>query len=92
MALKGKYFLIFLSIVLLILLGAILGKRGVIHLYYLNEELKQLKASNLRIEKENCEFKKEIYRLKNDPCYMEEIAREELGLIREDEIIYQFRR
>jgi cell division protein FtsB len=33
----------------------------------------------------------EIRRLREDPRYFESVARKELGLVREDEIIYRFR-
>lgn len=33
----------------------------------------------------------EIRRLREDPSYFESVARKELGLVRENEIIYRFR-
>ena len=49
-------------------------------------------ALNIRIkelEKENEKQKKEIENLKTDPFYIEKIARKELGMTRQGEIIYR---
>ena len=41
------------------------------------------------LEKENANLTTEIDRLKNDSLYIEKIARKELGMIRQGEIIYR---
>lgn len=41
------------------------------------------------LEIENAKFTLERERLKNDPEYFEKIARERMGLIKEDEVIYK---
>lgn len=52
-------------------------------LHVLEDEIEKLQAQNQR-------FQEEIYSLKNDPTYIEKVAREELGMSRPKEIIYKF--
>lgn len=40
--------------------------------------------------KENNQLEKQITRMKTDSAYQEEMARKELGWIKENEILYQF--
>jgi len=42
------------------------------------------------MEEENRRLREEMKRLQNEKRYIEEIARKELGLVKEGEIIYQF--
>lgn len=53
------------------------------------EEIK-LKKSLTRLRDENEELKKEIYRLKHDPLYMEKCLRDSFGLAQSNELIYKF--
>ena len=50
----------------------------------------ELKSENLRIEQENIRLQKEIKQLKENLAYIEDIARKQLGLVKEDELVYQF--
>ena len=43
----------------------------------------------MKLERENARLKKEIKLLNSDPRYIEKIAREELGLARNDEMVYK---
>ena len=49
-----------------------------------------LKAENARLEKENIALYRTINRLKDDPTYIEHIARKELLMIGNDEIVFKF--
>ncbi len=51
---------------------------------------KLLKQKLARLRDENTELKKEIYRMKNDPFYLEKYARDAFGLARSNEYIYKF--
>jgi len=42
------------------------------------------------LKEKNKELIAEIRRLKGDPRYLESVARKELGLVRDNEIIYRF--
>jgi cell division protein FtsB len=52
------------------------------------QELADIKEENRKIENENIRIYRKIDRLKNDPEYMENTARQELKLIGEDEIVF----
>ena len=41
------------------------------------------------LERENVRLKKEQRLLEEDPAYLEKVAREKMGLIREGEVVYQ---
>lgn len=42
------------------------------------------------MEEENQRLREEVRRLQHEKRYIEEIARKELGMVKEGEIIYQF--
>ena len=67
----------------------IFGQRGIKHLVTLQEQFAELESENLRIEQENIRLKKEIKLLKENLAYIEDIARKQLGLVKEDELVYQ---
>ena len=66
------------------------GDKGILHLLRLQKELDRIKEVNVKIEDENRKLKEEVRRLHDEKRYIEEIARKELGLVKEGEIIYQF--
>ena len=82
---------ILLSIAVLFLLGLfffiIVSEQGFADLRFLKKERDRLIEGNNRLTRENLSISVEIDRLKNDPEYIENIARQELGMIGEDEII-----
>ncbi len=66
------------------------GERGLLHLWRLSEENKRLGEKNFRLHRENEILRDKIHRLRHDNRYLEKIAREDLGLVRPGEIVYQF--
>jgi cell division protein FtsB len=56
------------------------------------ERLNYYREENRKLSQENLKLKKEIWSLKNDPVYMEETARKELGRSKTGEIIYEIER
>jgi cell division protein FtsB len=82
---------ILLSIAVLLLIGLfffiIISGHGFTDLRYLKEERDRLAEENKRLTRENLSLNVEIDRLKNDLEYSENVARQEHGMIGEDEII-----
>jgi cell division protein FtsB len=82
---------ILLSISILLLLALfffiIVSEHGLADLRFLKKERNQLVEENKKFTRENQAISVEIDRLKHDPAYIESIARQELGMIAEDEII-----
>ena len=82
---------ILLSISVLLLLALfffiIVSEQGLADLKFLKKERDRLVEENKKLTRENQAISVEIDRLKHDPAYIESIARQELGMIGEDEII-----
>ena len=78
------------SLFLILTLLTFFGDKGILHLFRLKKELARIKEVNLKIEEENGKLKEEVRRLQHEKRYIEEIARKELGMVKEGEIIYQF--
>ena len=75
-----------------ILLGAlfffiIVSEHGLRDMNFLKKEQARLVQINKRLSQENLAISVEIERLQYDPAYIENIARQELGMIRADELI-----
>jgi cell division protein FtsB len=71
----------------LMLLFIVFGENGLTDLYKLKMEKDNLSKTNDELKKENLSLYREIERLKNDPRYVEDVARKELGVIGKDEMI-----
>jgi cell division protein FtsB len=82
---------IFLSIAALALVSLlffiIFGEHGLIDLNALKNERNQLAEKSEQLTHKNLSLSVEIDRLKNDPKYIENVARQELGMVGEDELI-----
>ena len=76
-------------IFLLLSLIFIKSDKGYLHFRSLRNNYTQLKEQNGNIEKENKRLLTEIKNLKENPEYIERLAREELGLAKKDEIVFQ---
>jgi len=88
---KRKRLLLLIVIPLLIIgILTFFGEKGILHLLRLQKELVRIKEKNTKLEVENQKLKEEVKRLQTDKRYIEEIARKELGMVKEGEIIYQF--
>ena len=87
---KKRFLLLALGFFLILGLITFFGENGILHLLRLKKEMGGIKEANLQLVKENEELKEEVRKLKQEKKYIEEIARKELGMVKEDEIIYQF--
>ena len=90
-SMKKKRILLFI-LFLFFILGflSFFGDQGILHLLRLQKELVRIKDLNVKMEEENLKLKEEVRRLRHEKRYIEEIARKELGMVKEGEIIYQF--
>jgi cell division protein FtsB len=75
---------------LILMLVVIFGDNGWIELQRLQDTHRALVADNARLTLENSRMYDIVGRLQNDPEYIENIARQELGMIRPDEVIFKF--
>ena len=65
----------------------IVSEHGLMDLIFLKKEQRELVEKSERLTQENLSIGIEIDRLKHDPDYIENVARKELGMIGEDEVI-----
>ena len=81
--------MISLCIVLLfaMLLFSLFSDKGLSDYFALKTERDRLVLENIRLKEKNDELYRTIERLRNDPEYIESVARKELGMIKEDEVI-----
>ncbi|MBA3013634.1 MAG: septum formation initiator family protein [Proteobacteria bacterium] len=55
----------------------------------LRNDLTQIQTEITTLQTQNQELKNEISHLKNDSSYVEKIAREEFGMIKKNEIVFE---
>jgi cell division protein FtsB len=70
----------------------IFSERGLADLNLLKKERDQIKTQNRQLTEENLGLSVEIDRLKNDPEYIESVARRQFGMIGQDEVVVKPRR
>jgi cell division protein FtsB len=80
--------LLFLAIFFIFL--TIFGKNGLLQIGDLKKARLVLYEEILALREENNALRKEIKGLKEDPFYIEKVAREELNLVRPNELVYYF--
>jgi cell division protein FtsB len=82
---------ILLSIAIFLLISLfffiVVSGHGLRELIFLKTEHDKLVEKKERLSQENLSIRVEIDRLKHDPEYIENIARQELGMVAEGEII-----
>lgn len=95
---KSKWYLenivlVFLASLCVVLLGlAIFGDNGIITYRELKKSYAEMQNKVNALEEENRKLTEEINLLRNDPAYIEKIAREELGMIKPGEVIFYVRK
>jgi len=85
---NGLIFSVIIVGMIVLLFIAVFGDKGAADLSMLRQEKHLIMQKNKRLEAENLELMEQIDRLKeNDLGFIESIARQELGMVREDEVI-----
>jgi cell division protein FtsB len=82
----GRYLIVF---VLLMSALIIFGDRGLVDNYRMKERMTALKKTNHELTLENIALKKNITLLRDDPSYIEMVARNELGMVKKGELVYR---
>ena len=88
----SQYWVNYGLLILLILLLFFLtfGEWGLVHYWRLSEERRLLEQKTHAMQRNNELLREKIYRLRKDDRYLEKVAREELGLAKDGEIVYRF--
>ena len=87
---QRRMFIIPVLAVTFILYFTIFGERGLLRIYHLNREKQDVQRRLDSLKGENMKLVREVDALKNDRRYLESIARRDFGMVRKNEIIYQF--
>jgi cell division protein FtsB len=69
----------------------ILEPNGLPRLHGLEREFEQVEADNAELRRDIEHLRVEVQQLKEDPAAVERIARGELGMVRKNEVVFQFR-
>ena len=73
-----------------ILFFTVFGDKGLLRIYELKQDKNKIDSQLIEVRGENEKLKREILALKSDRRYLESIARKDFGLVRSNEVIYQF--
>ena len=86
-----KLALIFGILVLIAYFAIIIfGDNGLRALNAMKQELNSINVQNEKIQQKNIEKHRKVKRLKEDPEFIENIARQELKMIGKDEVVFKF--
>ncbi|VEN73840.1 Cell division protein FtsB [Candidatus Desulfarcum epimagneticum] len=66
----------------------VFGDNGYMDRNRMKKTLERLALDNKRLADENLDFYRRIHRLKTDPVYVEGVARRELGLAADGEVVF----
>lgn len=87
---EGRLNLWPLALVALILGFALFGDRGVLHMLKLSSQKDDIAQTLETARQQNDALRVEIAALHGDRKAIERIARTELGMVRDDELVFQF--
>jgi cell division protein FtsB len=82
----------FVALLLSLVFLVVFSENGLVDYVKLKGQLKAIDVSTARLHKENLTLKGEIERLTRDDKYLEELARQRYGFIREGEKVYRIER
>jgi cell division protein FtsB len=84
-----NYVLVFVTVVLVV--DALVGDKGLLDTLRARRQHQALETALAQKRHENTRLRDDIRRLKEDPGAIEALAREELGLMREGEVVFVVR-
>jgi cell division protein FtsB len=85
---KGILVTCLVSLVLFVV-AAIYGDHGLVHLLRMRSEQRDLEHTAFDLQQQNERLRDRIRQLRSDDSYIEKVARERLGLVKKNEILYR---
>ena len=82
---KKIYFIVIIAAISVL---AVFGDKGLLDVWKFRKERQKLLVQKSQLEEENRRLADEIRLLKTDKQYALSIARQELGMVKKDEVIY----
>ena len=64
------------------------GPEGVARALRLETDLQRLREGNERLQRDNQLLRQQIHRLKGDRSFIEQVARDELGMVRPEDLLF----
>ncbi|MFZ5770424.1 MAG: FtsB family cell division protein [Thermodesulfobacteriota bacterium] len=64
---------------------------GILTYYHLKKQIEAVKAENDQLKEENRLLQQKIDKIKNDPAYLEELARRDYDLLKKNELVFEFK-
>jgi cell division protein FtsB len=87
---QKRFYLTPAAVIVFILYFTVFGDRGLLRINHLHRDRDEMQKHFLELKSENDKLKREIAALQSDRRYLESIARRDFGLVRSNEVIYQF--
>lgn len=87
---QKRIYLIPAGCIAFILFFTVFGDKGLLRIYELRHDKNRITTRLNEAKNENEKLKLEIVALKTDRRYLESIARKDFGLVRSNEVVYQF--
>ena len=87
---QKRFYLTPAAVIIFILFFTVFGDRGLLRINHLHRDRDEMQQHLLELKGENERLKREISALQSDRRYLESIARRDFGLVRSNEVIYQF--
>lgn len=88
--LQKRMYVIPAGCIAFILFFTVFGDKGLLRIYELKQDKNKIETRLTESRNDNEKLKREIIALKSDRRYLESIARKDFGLVRTNEVIYQF--
>jgi cell division protein FtsB len=79
---------VLLLVGIVLVIDALVGEKGLLAMFEARREYQTLEESLAAVRAENESLREEARRLREDPAAIEDIARQELGLIKEGEQLF----
>jgi cell division protein FtsB len=74
-----------------LVVASVMGNRSLIRMYQMHRDRATLEREIEQLTAANATLAEEVRTLRADPARVEAIAREELGLVKPGELVYEFR-
>jgi cell division protein FtsB len=87
---QKRFYLTPAAVIIFILYFTVFGDRGLLRINHLHRDRDEMQQHLQELKGENERLKREIAALQSDRRYLESIARRDFGLVRSNEVIYQF--
>jgi cell division protein FtsB len=74
----------------LAVIGLVIGADGMLRVWEMQRDLETLERDIAQLRAQTQKLSHTVDRLRNDPAYIEQLAREDLGYVREGETVLKF--